>query len=290
MGLFLTGPDYARAMGMQVVQGRYLSAEDTTQSPCVTVIDTQLANRFFPGGKAIGHAVTAGFAAFGPCTIVGVVNHVKYADLSDSGEANQYQAYYSLHQDPDQWVPLNYPDASVVIRTPLELQALISTIKAAAYQAGSEQPVYNVQTMKQIVSDSMSQQRFPTILLSSFAALALLLASVGIYGTISYSVAQRVQEVGIRMALGADRGKVVRLFIAEQLRWVLGGIAIGAAGASILTRTMTSISHLLFAVQPGDPLTFMIASVTLMLVSAIAGYFPARRAASVEPLVALRYE
>jgi putative ABC transport system permease protein len=290
MGWFLTGPDYLRAMGMQMLQGRFLSADDTTTSPCVAVIDSNFARTFFPDGKPIGHAITAGFASFGPCTIVGVVNHIKYWDLNDAGLANQYQAYYSLYQDPDQWVPLNYPDVSIIVRTPLDLPTLIPAIKAVAYQAGSEQPVYNVQTVQQIISDSMSEQRFPTILLGSFAGLALLLASVGIYGMISYSVTQRVHEIGIRMALGADKGKVLRLFMGQELKLVLGGIAIGAVGALVLTRTLSSLSHLLYGVGSEDPLTFAVASIVLIAVAALAGYVPARRAAKVDPMVALRHE
>jgi putative ABC transport system permease protein len=159
-----------------------------------------------------------------------------------------------------------------------------------AYQAGSEQPIYNVQTVQQIISDSMSEQRFPMILLGSFAGLALLLASVGIYGMISCSVTERVHEIGIRMALGADRGKVLHLFLGQELKLVLGGIAIGALGALILSRTLSSLSHLLSGVGSEDPLTFAIASMILIAVAALAGYIPARRAARVDPVVALRHE
>jgi predicted permease len=290
MGWFLTGPDYFRTMGMQLLQGRFLTDHDDTTSPCVAVIDTNFARAFFPDGKPIGHTITAGFAAFGPCPVVGIVNHVKYADLQDSAPANQYQAYYSLYQVPDQWVPLNYPDASIVVRTPLDAAKLIPAIKAAVYQSSGDQPIYNVQTMQQIISNSMSEQRFPMILLGAFAALALLLASVGIYGMISYSVTQRVQEIGIRMALGADKAKVLRLFIGQELKLVLSGIAIGTLGALLLTRTLRSFSHLLYGVGSWDPLTFATVSLVLIALAALAGYIPARRAAKVDPMVALRYE
>jgi predicted permease len=290
MGWFLTGPDYLRTMGMQLLQGRFLTEHDDTKSPCVAVIDSNFARAFFPDGKPIGHAITAGFAAFGPCAIVGIVNHVTYAGLQDSGPANQYQAYYSLYQDPDQWVPLNYPDASIIVRTPLDAATLIPAIKAAVYQDSSDQPIYNVQTMQQIISYSMSEQRFPMILLGAFAGLALLLASVGIYGMISYSVTQREQEIGIRMALGADKAKVLRLFISQELKLVFGGIAIGSIGALILTRTLRSFSHLLYGVGSQDPLTFATVSIVLIALAALAGYIPARRAAKVDPIVALRYE
>jgi predicted permease len=289
-GWFLTGPDYLRTMGMQLLQGRFFTERDNTKSPCVAVIDSDFARRFFPDGKPIGHTVTAGFAAFGPCAIVGVVNHIKYAGLQDNGPANQYQAYYSLYQDPDEWVPLNYADARIVVRTPLDEAALIPAIKAAVYQVSTDQPIYEVQTMQQIISSSMSAQRFPMILLGAFAGLALLLASVGIYGTISYSVAQRVQEIGIRMALGADKGNVLLMFVRQELKLALSGIAIGIVAALILTRTLSSFSHLLYEVGITDPLTFSTVSIVLIALAAVAGYVPARRASKVDPIVALRYE
>ena len=290
MGWFLTGSDYLRTMGMQLVQGRFLTEHDNTKSPCVAVIDSNFARAFFEGQEAIGHTITAGFAAFGPCTIVGVVNHVKYAGLMDTGANNEYQAYYSLDQVPDQWVPVNYPDASLVLRTPLNTANLISSITAAVNRVNSEQPIYNVQTMRQIVANSMAEQRFPMILLAVFAGLALVLASVGIYGMISYSVTHRMQEIGIRMALGADKRKVLRLFIGQEVKLVLTGICIGAVGALILSRALASFSHLLYGVGPADPLTFATAAIVLILVATIAGYLPAHRATTVDPMIVLRYE
>lgn len=289
-GWFLTGPDYLRAMGMQLLQGRFFTEQDDTKSPCVTVIDSNFARRFFPDGKPIGHTITAGFASFGPCAIVGVVNHVKYAELQDKGPANQYQAYYSLYQDPDQWVPLNYADGRIVVRTPLDAATLIPDVKRMVHQSATDQPIYGVQTMQQIVSNSMSAQRFPMILLAAFAGLALLLASVGIYGTISYSVAQRIQEIGVRMALGADKGSVLLMFVGQELRLALSGITIGIVAALILTHALSSFSHLLYEVGASDPLTFSSVSMVLIVLAVVAGYIPARRAAKVDPMVALRYE
>jgi predicted permease len=287
---FLTGPDYLRTMRMQLLQGRFLNQGDTVKTPCVAVIDRDFAAKFFPDGKAIGHTITAGFAAFGPCAIVGIVNHVKNASLNDAGLGYQYQTYYSLYQDPDQWVHINYPDASMVVRTPLDAATIIPAIKRAVSRVGNDQPIYNVQTMQQTISNSMSAQRFPMILLAAFAALALLLASVGIYGMISYSVTQRVQEIGIRMALGADKGKVLWLFIGQELKLVLSGIAVGAALALVLSRTLSSFSHLLYGVSSEDPLTFAVVSIVLITLAALAAYIPARRAAKVDPMVVLRYE
>jgi ABC-type antimicrobial peptide transport system permease subunit len=144
--------------------------------------------------------------------------------------------------------------------------------------------------MRQIVADSMSAQRFPMILLGAFAGLALLLTAVGIYGMISYSVTQRVQEIGIRMALGADKRNVLSHFVAQELRLVFAGIVVGAVGALILTRTLASFSHLLYGTRSSDPLTFAAVSVVLISVAALACYIPARRATNVDPMVALRHE
>jgi predicted permease len=286
---FLTGPDYFRTMEIPLLQGRFFTDGDTTKSPCVAVIDSDFAHKFFPDRKSIGHTITAGFAAFGPCTIVGVAGHVKNIGLNDAGMPNQYQTYYSLYQDPDQWVPLNYSDASIIIRTSLAPATVISSLKATVFQAGGDQPIYNVETMRQIIADSMSGQRFPMILLGAFAGLALLLAAVGVYGMISYSVTRRVQEIG-RMALGADKQSVLRLFIGRELKLVLAGIAVGTVGALILTRMLSSLSHLLYGIRSSDPLTFVIVSAVLMSVAALACYIPAQRAAKVDPMVALRYE
>jgi ABC-type antimicrobial peptide transport system permease subunit len=231
-----------------------------------------------------------GSAAFRPCTIVGVVAHVKDWGLVDATPDNQGQAYYSLYQDPDQWVPINYRDASIVVHTPLEAATVIPAIKAAVYQAASDEPIYDIQTMPQIVSDSMSAQRFPMTLLGAFAVLALLLASVGIYGVISYSVAQRVQEIGVRMALGADKRNILLLVIGRDLRLALAGVALGIVSTLLLTRTLSSLSHLLYGVGPTDPLTFAAVSLVLLSVAALACYIPARRGAKIDPIVALRYE
>src|SRR4029077_9292087 len=160
----------------------------------------------------------------------------------------------------------------------------------AVYGAGSDQPVYDVHTMQQIVSQSMSSQRFPMILLGTFAALALLLASVGIYGVISYSVNQRVHEIGIRIALGANRQNIFRLVVGQGLRLALAGLAIGAAAALVLTRLLSSFSHLLYGVGTSDPVTFVCVSLLLAGVAILACYLPARRAMRVDPMFALRHE
>jgi putative ABC transport system permease protein len=209
------------------------------------------------------------------------------------GETSTYtraQSYYPLYQAADKLWPLAYSDMKIVVRTPLDASTIMPPIEAAVYGASSDQTVYDVRTMQEIASESMSSQRFPMILLGVFASLALLLASVGIYGVISYSVAQRLHEIGIRMALGAERWDVFRMVIGQGLRLVLAGLAIGTAGALILTRLLSSFSQLLYGVGAGDPLTFTVVSLTLTGVAILACYIPARRAMRVDPMIALRYE
>jgi predicted permease len=288
--MFLTGPDYLRTMGIPLLQGRFFTPEDTMESPCVIVIDSVLAHNYFPHGDPLGQTLSAGFSPVGPCRIVGVVGHVKQWGLDDSNSYIQNQAYFPLYQDPDQWVLTNYPDTTIVVRTPLELAAAMPAIKTVVYGAGSDQPIFDVQTMQQIVADSMSSQRFPMILLGAFAVLALLLASVGIYGVISYSVTQRTHEIGIRVALGAKKHNILRLVVGQGLRMVLFGLAIGCVAALILSRLLSSFSHLLYGVGTSDPITFVTISVALTTIAVMACYIPARRASRVDPLVALRYE
>lgn len=177
---------------------------------------------------------------------------------------------------------------TVVVRTPLDTAVLMPEIKAAVYASGSEQPIYDVQTIQQILSQSMSSQRLSMILLGTFAGLALLLACVGVYGVISFSVTQRIQEIGIRMALGAERQNIFRMVIGHGLRLVLIGLAIGAGVALLLTRLLSSFTHLLYGVRSSDPLTFIAASIVLIGVAILACYIPARRATKVDPLDTLK--
>jgi predicted permease len=288
--MFLTGPDYLRTMGIPLLRGRFFTPEDTTKSPCVMVIDSVFARTYFPASDPLTETLSAGFSPIGPCRIVGVVGHVRPWLLQDPSTYTQIQAYLPLYQDPDKWVPLNYPDAKIVVRTPLDAATVMPSIKKAVYVGGSDQPVYDVHAMQEIVSESMSSQRFPMILLGTFAGLALLLAAVGIYGVISYSVAQRIHEIGIRMALGAHRRDVLRMVVGQGLALALAGLAIGVVAALILTRVLSSFSLLLYGVGASDPLTFITVSVMLILLAILACYIPARRAMKVDPMVALRYE
>jgi predicted permease len=289
--VFGTGSEYLRTMGVPLLRGRFFTPEDTTKSPCVAVIDTMFVAEYFPGKDPVGQTITFGYSTpVGPCTIVGVVGHVSHWGLGETDSNTRAQSYFSLHQDPDKWVPLNYPDWKIVVRTPLDVASLIPSIKTEVYGAAVGQTVYDIHTMQEIASQSMSSQRFPLILLGTFASLALLLASVGIYGVISYSVARRFREIGIRMALGAERQTIFRMVVGHGLRVALSGIAIGAAVALILTRLLSNFSQLLYGIRANDPATFLSVSLLLTCVSIAACYLPAHRAMRVDPMVALRHE
>jgi putative ABC transport system permease protein len=223
----------------------------------------------------------------GPIQIVGVVGHVKHFGLdSDATSKIQYQVYLPFVQLPDQIVPLAVSGMTMMVRTTVDPLSLASAVRRRVSGSDGEQPVFDVQTMDQIISDSVAGRRFSMLLLAVFAGLALLLATVGIYGVISYNSTQRTHEIGIRMALGAERTDVLRLVVGQGLRLSLIGIGAGLAAALGLTRLMSSM---LYGVRPTDIVTFAAVSLLLAGVAVLASYVPARRATRVDPIVALRY-
>jgi predicted permease len=293
MMVFDTGPDYLRAMSIPLLRGRFFTEDDTTKSPCVAAIDDVLASTYFRGQDPLGQTITFGWTPpWGPCRIVGVVGHVRHWGLGNESSYTQAQAYYPLYQIPDQWVTGSegFPTTTIIVRTPLPAAVFIPAIKNVIYGIAKDQPIYNVESMEEIASESMSAQRFPMILLGAFAALALLLASVGIYGVISYSVTQRVHEIGIRMALGAGKRTIFQLVLGQGVRLAVVGLAIGVTATLVLTRLLSSFSNLLYGVAPSDPATMIAVAILLMLVALAASYIPARRATRVDPMVALRHE
>jgi ABC-type antimicrobial peptide transport system permease subunit len=210
--------------------------------------------------------------------------------LNDSGEYNPSQIYLSIYQLHDLLVPNLASVLSFVVRTPLDAGTIVPEIKTVVYGSAGDQTIHHVEAMKQVASESMSSQRFPMLLLAVFAGLALVLASVGIYGTISYSVTQRVQEIGVRLALGASRWDVLRLILLRGIRLAGAGVLLGTVASVLLGRMLPAFSHLLYGITANDPATLAAVSALLLAVAAIACYIPARRGLGVDPVVALRYE
>jgi predicted permease len=285
---FITGPDFLQVMHIPLIRGRFITPQDTVNSPLVAVIDSELARTYFPGKDPIGRTIT--FPQVGDYRIIGVVGHVQHWQVGFSSPFMQNQSYVSIYQIQDRWMTTIDTWTWVVVRTPLDTSMVLPEIRKAIYSAASDQTVYRPQTMAGIVSDSMSPQRFPLVLLGTFASFALLLASIGIYGVISYSVTQRLHEIGIRMALGAEKRDVLRLVVGQGLSLVFAGLAIGVTAALILTRLLLSFSHLLYGVAASDPATLVSVSSVLIGVAILACYLPAQRAMRVDPMVALRYE
>jgi predicted permease len=285
---FWTGPDYLKTMQIPLQQGRFFTSEDTTDSGKVVVIDSVLAQTFFPGQNPVGRTLTVGH--WGTARIVGVVGHVRHWGLDDPGTYNPRQIYIPAYQLPDSMVSGFFRTLNLVVRSSLPTPALIPALRDAVAASAPDQPLYDIRTMEEVEAESMASRRLPILLLGAFAGLALLLASVGIYGVISYMVMQRVREIGIRMALGADRRQVFGMIVVQGLRMAAAGLAIGAVAALALTRMLPSFSHLLYGVGQGDPLTFFAVSAGLMLVAIIACYVPARRAMRTDPMTSLRCE
>ncbi len=286
--LYCVGPDYFRTMGISLLRGRSFTPADNLQSGQVGIIDSTMAEQYFSGQDPLGKSFT--FARVGSFRIVGVVGHVKHWSLGNQWPYERVQVYTPFYQLSDQWLSVMHPATTVVLRTQLTPASLMPAIKAAVYGSGDEQPIYDVQTMQQRAATSMGTQSFPMVLLGIFAALALLLASVGIYGLLANLVQQRTREVGIRMALGAQQADVFRMMIGQGLKMTLTGIAIGVAASLVLTRAFSSFSHLLYGVRANDPVTVLLASLLLTVTAAMACYIPARRATRVVPTAALRQE
>ena len=285
---FSTGPDYFRTMGIPLLRGRSFTKADNLQSERVVIIDSGLADKYFPNANPVGQTLT--FSRTGQYRIIGVASHVRHWSLGNAGPRNQLQAYTSFYQIADEWMPVMQQTITVLVRTRLDEHALLDAVRNTLYGVGNEQPIYNIRTMQETVSASMATQSFPMFLLMAFAGLALVLATVGIYGLLAYFVQRRTQEIGIRMALGAQRQDVFRMMIARGLKLNLAGIAIGIGSALLLARVLSSFSSLLYGVGVNDPVTLIVASAVLALTAVIACYVPARRAAKVAPTEALRQE
>jgi putative ABC transport system permease protein len=272
-------PDYFKAMSIPVLKGRAFDERDRENALPVVIVNETFARRFFPGEDPVGKAIIPGEGG-DPVTrqVVGVVGDVRHAGL----DAEKTPEYYVPYEQAD------VDTMTVVARTasgnPMSVAGALRGVVAAM---DKEQPVYNIRPMTQLLDESVARRRFNMMLLGGFALLALLLASIGIYGVISYSVAQRTREIGIRIALGAQIGDVIKLILKQGLALALAGLAAGLVVAFFVTKLMSS---LLFGVGATDPVTFASVALILFFVALLACYIPARRAASVDPNVALRYE
>ena len=284
---YLVEAGFQQAMGITLERGRFITAQDNENSPVVIDIDDVFARTYFQNENPVGKRIhIAGFDV--TAEIVGVVGHVKQWGLDgDKESAIEAQYDYPFMQLPEKLMPLAADSVAVVLRTEGDPTKLMDSVRRAVAEIDPREVVYNVQTMDDVVSSSFAARRLSMILLSIFAALALALACVGIYGVISYLVGQRTHEIGVRMALGAQREDVLRLVIGHGARMALIGVAIGVAGALGLTRLTASQ---LFGVSAHDPLTFAGVAALLIFVAVAACYIPARRAMRVDPIVALRYE
>jgi putative ABC transport system permease protein len=272
-------PDYFKTLKIQLLKGRVFTEGDAADSPPVLVINEAMARQYWPNEDPVGRRVAFNSRDNQPVwrEIVGVVKDVRHVALDTESKP---QIYFPFTHFPS-------PMMTLVARTDGDPMNFVAAVRSQVQAIDRDQPVSNVHTMEELLARSVSERRFNLLLLAIFAGVALLLAAVGIYGVMSYSVEQRTHEIGVRMALGARTGDVLRLLLGQGMKLVAPGVAIGLAAAFGLTRL---ISTLLFDIRPTDPLTFVAIALLLTVVALLACYIPARRAAKVDPMVALRCE
>jgi putative ABC transport system permease protein len=274
---YSVSPDYFRTMGIELLKGRLFTAEDTRDSQRVIVINEVLAQRHFPNEDPLGKRLKE-TPTSPSLEIVGVVRHVEHYNLDN--KSAQPQFYTNFNQNPT-------GRTHVLVRTAVEPLSLAAAVRAQVAALNKDQAVFNVRTMEQTVAKSVAPRRFSMLLLMVFAVVALGLACLGIYGLMSYTVAQRTREIGVRMALGAQVRDVLKLVIGQGMKLALVGVVLGLVAALALTRTMKT---LLFGINATDPITFAAIALLLIAVALLACFVPARRATKVDPLLALRQE
>jgi putative ABC transport system permease protein len=283
--------DYFKAMGIVLLKGRYFTDADTKGTPGVVIINETAARRFWPGEDPVGKRLwlgppenllpslpAPGFT-FPRLTVVGVVRDVKQVGLDQQLGP---EVYAPTLQNTEPWRAMY-----LVVRTRRDPLSVAGPLRQQVWAVDRDQPVANVKTMGQVVADSLAQPQLNTLLLGVFAALSLALAAVGIYGVVSYLVSQRTNEIGIRLALGAQPSSITRLVVRQEIVFVLIGALIGVAASLLVTRVLSS---LLYGISPTDPLTFLFAPLLLILIAFLSSYIPARKASRLDPLSALRYE
>jgi putative ABC transport system permease protein len=277
----IVSPSYAATLGISILQGREFVDMDRENAPRVAMINARMAREYFPRESPVGKRIMFGHpsATSAPkwMTIVGVVGDTRLYGLANP---SRLEIYIPFRQNAEDHMNL-------VVKSAIDPAALASSIRAVVAEIDKDQPIFGISTMNQVVLNSVSTRRITLILLGLFSTLALVLAAIGIYGVISYSVAQRTHEIGIRMALGAQNKDVLRMVLTQGVKIAGSGVAIGMAASFGLTRLMTK---LLFSVSAADPLTFAAVATGLALVAMLACYVPGRRTLRVDPMIALRYE
>jgi putative ABC transport system permease protein len=258
------------------VRGRAFTAGDDAGRPRVVMVNETAVRRFWPRENPIGKHILVGRAAT-PSEVVGVMGDVRNVGVAVDVQPEIYLPFAQLP----------WPSMHLVVRTAGDPRAFVAAVRRRVLALDRDQPMTAIHTMDEVLETAAAQPRFTTSLLGALSGTALLLAIVGIYGVISYSVSERTQEMGIRIALGAERADILRLVLRQGLMVALGGIAIGLAASLALTRLLGSM---LYQVSATDPMTFVGGSVLFALVALVASYIPARRATRVDPMVALRYE
>jgi putative ABC transport system permease protein len=272
-------------MGIPLRQGRDFNEHDGHDAPAVIIINQAFADKHFPGESPLGKRLRPGISVEPGKKpwreIVGVVGNVKHQGL----RKNETPEYYL----PESQMPLD--SMVLVVKTTGDPRSIVSGVREEVRQMDKDLPIYNVRTMDEYMSNAVAQPRLIALLLAVFAGLALLLTAIGLYGVMSYSVAQRTHEIGIRMALGASQNNVLGLVVRQGMLLAAIGVGIGLIGAFILAKVLASlISDLLFGIGAKDPLTFAAIALIIFGVALLACFIPARRATKVDPMVALRYE
>lgn len=274
------GPGYFETMGVPLLLGRYNREQDTATSPRVVVVNQRVVRDYFHGDNPIGRQMDMGTKEKpAPATIIGVVADVKYSEIRKDAPPTAYFPFEQSSFDP--------LGMTFVVRTAGDPEAVMASIRHEALAQDKNVPVRHLVTETDVVAQTLFLERTFALLSSGFGLLAVLLACIGLYGTMAYVVSRRTNEIGIRIALGAERGAIVRMVVGEMLGVIVAGVAIGMPLAWTGTRLLKSQ---LFALSPHDPGTTILAVITVVAVTLLAGFLPARRASRVDPLVALRYE
>ncbi len=285
--LYAVDPEYLGVMRIPLLRGRFLSVQDNEKRPCVVAIDEEFAAKAFPNQEALGEHINLELVTM-KCEIVGIVGHVKHWGLDADATAKVHsQLYLAFRQLPDSIMDLASTNSHYVVRAHGDPYGLVAGLKQAIGEVSGNMVLYAEQSMQEVINDSLSARRFTRLLLGAFAILALVLAGVGIYGVVSYTVTQSTHDIGVRMALGATRRAVLGAVLKGAMSMAGLGIALGAAMGFAATRVM---KELLFGISATDPVTFGAVALLLAGVTLLASYIPALRATMVDPIVALRCE